>query len=308
MSWYRRLVLASATLVLLGLPVTAVTTAPVPATQWSSGLTELDRGWLEHGSDKTEWSRPEFDDTGWKTVDLGDAGPAQPGWHWYRRRVHFGSDHREVSLLISGGEGTYELFVNGIRLTGPTLRSALLVGRPAEAVFPLSDAVGTFEIALRTRIPAGYAAWHLPQFTNVTLGLPPAIEYERQALESQRLDALAPSICINFLLCLTGISALALFALQQTQREYMFLGLYLLLVGISGGLSNLQSSGLVPLSANFLIADPLIYAWVMAQIEFTYSFAGRRVDRIWRIYEASLLVPLTISVLTWVCLQVIPMY
>ena len=88
----------------------------------------------------------------------------------------------------------------------------------------------------------------------------------------------------------------------------MFLGLYLLLAGISNGLSNLQSSGLVPLSANFLIADPLIYAWVMAQIEFTYSFAGRRVDRIWRIYEASLLVPLTISVLTWVCLQVIPMY
>ena len=118
MSWYRRLVLASATLVLLGLPVTAVTTAPVPATQWSSGLTELDRGWLEHGSDKTEWSRPEFDDTGWKTVDLGDAGPAQPGWHWYRRRVHFGSDDRAVHLLISGGEGTYELFVNGIRLTG----------------------------------------------------------------------------------------------------------------------------------------------------------------------------------------------
>ena len=58
MSWYRRLVLASATLVLLGLPVTAVTTAPVPATQWSSGLTELDQGWLEHGGDKTELVPP----------------------------------------------------------------------------------------------------------------------------------------------------------------------------------------------------------------------------------------------------------
>ena len=73
-----------------------------------------------------------------------------------------------------------------------------------------------------------------------------------------------------------------------------------MLVGISDGLSNLQSSGLVPLSANFLIADPLIYAWVIAQIEFTYSFAGQRVDQTLRIYEASLLVPLTISVLTWV--------
>jgi len=56
----------------------------------------------------------------------------------------------------------------------------------------------------------------------------------------------------------------------------------------------------VPLSANFLIADPLIYAWVIAQIEFTYSFAGPRVGRIWRIYEASLLVPLMLAALTWV--------
>jgi hypothetical protein len=154
-------------------------------------------------------------------------------------------------------------------------------------------------IALRTRIPAGYAAWHLPQFTDVTMGLPTAIEYERQALESQRLFDLAPSICINLLLCLAGVSALALYALQQAQREYIFLGLYLLLVGISNGLSILQSSGLVPLSANFLAADPLIYAWVIVQIEFTYSFAGRHVGRIWRIYQASLLVPLVLSILTW---------
>jgi hypothetical protein len=233
-------------------------------------------------------------------VDLADLGPARQGWHWYRRLVNFGPDQRELRLLIAGGDGTYELFVNGIQVPGPTLRSSLLVSRPVEAVFPISDSKGIFEIALRTRIPPGYSAWHLAQFTNVTVGLPTALEYERQALASQRLDGLAPSICINLLLCLAGVTALALYAIQQTQREYIFLGLYLLLVGISNGLSMLQSSGLVPLSANFLIADPLIYVWVIAQIEFTYSFAGRRVGRIWRIYEASLLVLLMLAVLTWV--------
>jgi hypothetical protein len=294
----RQLMLAS-TVLALGLPAIAVTATPAPVTQWHSGLIELDRGWLAHEGDQIEWSSPEFDDSGWTTADLENMGPAQQGWHWYRRRVQFRPGQQEVRLLISGGNGTYELFVNGIRLGGPTLRSALLVGRPVEAVFPVSDADGTFEIALRTRIPSGYAAWHLPQFTNVTMGIPPAIEYERQALESQRLDGLAPALCINFLLCLAGISALVLFALQQAQPEYMFLGLYLLLVGISDGLSILQSSGFVPLSANFLIADPLIYAWVIVQIEFTHSFAGRRVHLNWRIYEAALLAPLTISVLTW---------
>jgi sigma-B regulation protein RsbU (phosphoserine phosphatase) len=299
MSWAKRPVLASG-LVFLGLCAPALAATPIAVTQWRSGLIELNQGWLEHDGDQTKWSRPEFDDSAWNTVDLDDLGPARQGWHWYRRRVNFGPDQHDLRLLLAGGDGTYELFVNGIQVSGPTLRSSLLVSRPVEAVFPVSDANGIFEIALRTRVPPGYAAWHLPQFTGVTMGLPTAIEYERQALESQRLYGLAASICINLLLCLAGVSALALYALHQTQREYFFLGLYLLLVGISSGLSILQSSGLVPLSANFLIADPLIYAWVIAQIEFTYSFTGRRAGRIWRIYEASLLIPLILSALTWV--------
>jgi len=298
MSRRKRPVLAAA-LMFLGLCAPAAT-ASTEVTQWRSGLIEVNQGWHERDGDEAEWSRPEFDDSTWDTVDLENLGPARKGWHWYRREINFRPDQHELRLLIAGGNGTYELFVNGVQVTGPTLRSSLLVGRPVEAVFPISGSSGTFEIALRTRIPPSYAAWHLPQFTSVTMGLPTAIEYERQALESQRLYGLAPSICINLLLCLAGISALALYALQQTLREYVFLGLYLLLVGISNGLSMLQSCGLVPLSANFLIADPMIYAWVIAQIEFTYSFAGRHVGRIWRIYEVSLLIGPLLAVLVWV--------
>ena len=299
MSRRKRLALASA-LICLGLCSPILAAAPIEVTQWRSGLIELNQSWLEHDGDETEWSRPEFDDSAWNTVDLENLGPARAGWHWYRRRVNFGPDQPELRLLIAGGDGTYELFVNGTRVPGPTLRPSLLIGRPVEAVFPISASNGIFEIALRTHISPGYAAWHLPQFTNVTVGLPTAIEYERQALESQRLYGFAPSICINLLLCLAGVSALALYALQQTQGEYIFLGLYLLLVGTSNGISMLQSCGFVPLSVNFLIADPLIYAWVIAQIEFTYSFAGRRVGRIWRVFEASLLLGPMLAVLVWI--------
>jgi uncharacterized membrane protein YqjE len=56
---------------------------------------------------------------------------------------------------------------------------------------------------------------------------------------------------------------------------------------------------LVPLSANVLVADPLIYAWVIVQVEFTYSFAGRRVSRLWRIYEAALLALPLFALLVW---------
>jgi hypothetical protein len=54
-------------------------------------------------------------------------------------------------------------------------------------------------------------AWHLPQFTNVTAGLPAAVEYERQAVEGQRLYGLGTSLVINLLLCLAGVSSLAVF-------------------------------------------------------------------------------------------------
>jgi phosphoserine phosphatase RsbU/P len=286
-------------MLVLGACASAWAASPTQVTQWRSGLIELDQGWVEHDGDNLKWSRPDLDERQWNAVDLDDMGPAQAGWHWYRQRVNLGSDHTDVRLLLAGGAGTYELYVNGVRVSGPRLRSSLMVTRPVEIVFPLSEDSGDFHIALRTRIPAGYVAWHLPQFTNVTIGLPTAIDYERQALESQRTFSLAPSICINVLLCLVGVGSLALYAVQRKRREYLFLGSYLLLVGISNGLSMLQSAGLVPLSANFLIADPLIYAWVVAQVEFTYTFARRRVAGAWRIYEISLLLPLLVAVLTF---------
>ena len=299
MRWRPRRALTWA-LILFGLCAPALAAAPLEVTQWRSGLIELNQGWLEHDGDNAEWSRPEFDDSAWDSVDLDDLGPARQGWRWYRRLVTFGPDKPELRLLLAGGDGTYELFVNGTRVPGAALRSSVLVRRPVEAVFPVSDGNGNFEIALRTRVPTAYAAWHLPQFTGVTMGLPTAIGYERQALESQRLYGLATSICFNLLLCLAGAGALGLYGFQRTEREYLFLGLYLAIVGTSNGLSMLQSAGLAPLSANFLVADPLIYAWVISQIEFTYSFARQRVGGIWRMYEVMLLLPVTLSVLTWI--------
>jgi hypothetical protein len=286
-------------LLFLGTYGSAWAANPTDSTQWRSGLIELDQDWLEHDGDDPRWASPDFDDGKWNGVNLDDLGPAQRGWRWYRQHVKLGPDHTDARLLLAGGAGTYELYVNGVRVPGPYLRSSLMVSRPVEVVFPISDGNGDFQIALRTHVPRGYAAWHLPQFTNVTIGLPTAIEYERQALESQRAYGLPPSICINVLLCLAGTGSLVLYMVQRRQREYMLLGSYLLLVGMSNGLSMLQSAGLVPLSANFLIADPLIYAWVMAQVEFTYAFAGRRVAGAWRIYEISLLLPILIAILTF---------
>jgi len=273
--------------------------APTEVTQFRSGLTEINEGWTAHEGDNMAWAGPGFDDSGWQTVDLEDMGSAQPGWRWFRKHVTVGPDYPTVQLLLEGGEGTYELYVNGQRAPGAGILPALAVNRPVERVVTLANDGGDFQIALRTHAPPSYSAYGFPLFMSVTLGRSTVIDYERQALESQRLYAVAPSVAINLLLVLAALGALALFASQRTQREYLFLAIFLFLSGISNGLWHLQQTGVGPISLNFLIADPLIYVVAIAQIEFTFSFARRRVGVGWRLYECLLLLPALLVPAVW---------
>jgi hypothetical protein len=277
----------------------AASPAPANITQWRSGLVEINDGWAAHEGDNMAWAAPGFDDRGWQTVDLEDMGSAQPGWYWFRKHVTVGPDYPEVRLLLQGGEGTYELYVNGQRMQGAGILSPLVVNRPVERVFTLDDDNGDFEIALRTHATTGYAAYGFPLFLYATLGRRTVIEYERQALESGRLYSAAPTVAINLLLVIAALGALALFASQRTQRDYLFLAIFLFLTGASNGLWHLQQAGVVPISANFLLADPLVYLISIAQIEFTLSFARRRVGIGWRVYEALLLLPALLVPLSW---------
>jgi hypothetical protein len=268
-------------------------------THWRSGLIEINDGWTAHEGDNLAWAGPGFDDGGWQTVDLEDMGSATPGWHWFRKHVTVGPDYPEVRLLLEGGEGTYELYVNGQRMQGVGILPPLAVNRPKERVFKLANNDGDFEIALRTFVMPGYSAYGFPLFLNATMGRPTVIEYEREALESERLYRVAPSVAINLLLVLAALGALGLFASQRTQREYLFLAIFLFFSGVSNGLWHLQEAGIVPISANFLFADPLVYLISIAQIEFTLSFAKRRVGIGWRAYEYLLLLPSLLVPLSW---------
>jgi len=258
-------------------------------TEWRSGLIELNDDWAQHDGDNLAWARPDFDSSTWKTVDMEDMGPAKLGWSWYRKHVIVGPDYPNVRLLLEGGDGLFELYVNGVKISGADIRSQFNVRRPIEHVFTLENDGGNFLIAIRTKTPASYTAYHLPLFLSVTLGQRTAIGYESQALQSYRLYYALPSIAINLLLVLAGIAALFLFTSQRAHREYLFLGLYLLLVGVSDGVWIPHQAGLFPTAANLLFADPLTYIFTAAQIEFTFSFAGRKLTRGWRTFEVILL-------------------
>jgi hypothetical protein len=260
---------------------------PIDATRWHSGTVTLNEGWRAQDGDNLAWAQPAFDDSGWKAVEMDDLGRAEPGYRWYRLHIKLEPGHDHVHLLVAGSEGTYELYLNGERAEGTELKSMWGMTRPTEEVFMMHG--DDIAIALRTHAPTMYTLWHYPLFLTVAVGTAGAIEDERQAMESQRLYAAIPSIAINLMLILGSIGAFALHRSQRDRKEYLWLGRYLILLGISNGLLFCAVAGLVPISINTLLADPLIYFFTIMQIEFTFSFAGQRVGRIWRAYEIALL-------------------
>jgi phosphoserine phosphatase RsbU/P len=260
----------------------------VDATQWQSGTVTPNESWLEHDGDNLAWAQPGFDTSTWRPVDLDNLGGAPQGWRWYRLHIKLQPGHDHVHLLIAGGSGTYELYVNGEKAEGADLRSLWRVTRPTEQVFMLPDNANEVTIAIRTHAPIMYSLWHLPLFLTVAIGTPGAIDNERQALESQRLYTAIPSLAINLMLVLAGFAAFALHWSQRDRKEYQWLGCYLSFLGVSNGLLFCAVAGLLPISINTLLADPLIYCFTFMQIEFTFSFAGQRIGRVWRAYEIAL--------------------
>ena len=286
---------ALALLLELWLGIRTVHAQVVDASQWQSGGVDLVNGWREHDGDDLQWAQPGFDDSGWQTVELDNLGASDPKFRWYRLHVKLPHGHMHEHLLIVGGEGVYAAYVNGQLVEDAQLKPWYAQKRPVEEIIPLEDDQDNFTLALRTHPAQMYALWHLPLFLTVAVGSADAMDNERISFESQRFYAAIPSIAINLVLMLAGLGAFALYRSQRGHREYIWLSAYLLLLGISNGLLYCSSSGLSPLAFNNLLADPLIYLVTVVQIEFTFSFAGQEVSRLWRAYEVSLLAPLTVN-------------
>ncbi len=264
-------------------------TVDVP--QWPDGSIGLNSGWRVHSGDNPAYAGPDFDDNQWRTVSLASQSDAPAGWQWYRLRVKLPTEHPSLALLVSGGDGTYEVYLNGNRLPGPKLKPPMLVTYPKERAIPLPQTGEEAEIALRTFVPgssmflADRGAW------KVDLGTRAAIEHARRTANSDRVNQVVAAVAADLLTGLAGIAILALFWFERQHREYLWLGLFLVLLGTGTALFKMAAiSSFLPFSVNWFLSDPSEYLFTIALIEFTFSFVGQRVNRIWRLYEGLLLV------------------
>jgi hypothetical protein len=266
---------------------------------WSDGWSDLNDGWRTHAGDEPAWAQPGFNDDSWAAISL-TAPNDFAGWRSYRLRVQLPQQHARLALLITGGDGTYELYINGARQPGPQLLSPLRITLAKARIVPLPDSVGNLEIALRTCIPptsmfvANRGAWR------IRIGTVAAMDEAQRAMLSERLNSTVPNVGIDLVVLLAGIPLLLLFWWQPDHREYLWLGLYLMSVATGDICYYLAMRGFVPFSVNWFGGDPNGYLATIAQIEFTFSFVGKRVTRAWRLYEALLLtIILTLQIPAW---------
>lgn len=260
--------------------------------QWTDGAIHLNGGWRVHDGDDPAWSASNFDDSTWTATSLDDPQNIFAGRRWYRLRAHLPASQTPLALLITGGSGTYEIYLNGQRVPGPALTSSFGVTYPKTCIVPLPENSGDIEIALRTFVPD--TSMFLPDrgAFRVQAGTVTAIADADSAAVSRRFNDVIDGTIIHILIMLAGFSALVLFAYQPDHREYLWLGIYLIVDAFSSVFFELALSSFLPFYVNWFFGDPCAYLGTIAQIEFTFNFAGQRVTRGWRVYEGLLLLPI----------------
>jgi phosphoserine phosphatase RsbU/P len=288
--------------------VVALTTAAAGCAQtvlpWEQGLRPLDSGWRAHAGNDPSWAARDFDDSLWTPSALGESHTPAPGANderWYRLRIDLPAQHPPLALFELGGEGTYEVYLNGRLLPGARLRSAWGSNwRPTARAVPIEDTTGGLGsgltvLAVHTRVP-NTSLFHIGIGSigpSVSIGTPAAIEDAALARQSERLRSRVLHFAVAILLTLAAIPLVLLSRLQRNHREYLWLGLNLLC---------LAYVNIAPNPAFFVFLElPAIYLAPITQIEFAFSFAGRPVTRIWRIYQGVIVLAIfTLLPLLWI--------
>lgn len=296
-------------LILLALTVVAVPARAQSESQ-SESQSELntqilvpeDDGWRVHLGDDPAYAAPNFDDSTWQQITFGNDPPEyllRGHSRWFRKRIALPAQAGPIDLLLIGTQGSFEIYIDGERIGGPIL-SSLRWRKGQELIFPLRTASGSgrnsVEVAVRSH---NYDS----EFSDIldfkaTIGSPAAIEVAARAHEGIRVGKMVVLIGILVAMSVAALLVLALFYQQPAHREYLWLGLTLLFFALTTGIPAVDIYGGAPFSWNVFLGDPCTYFFIASQLEFIYSFIGRRPGRLVRLYQAVLvLLPLPFNTL-----------
>jgi hypothetical protein len=272
--------------------------------QWEQGSVPLDNGWRTQAGDQAGWAAPDLDDSKWQLTALDESRAPTPGKYderWYRLRIDLPAQHPPLSLLITAPGGTYEVFLNGRLLPGAVLLPQWrAIWFPTAQVVPV-DGSGPAVLAVRTRVPNASFFFADHNVIRVSLGTSAAISDAARTEQSDRFNHVVIGFGINILIALAAFPLILLSRFQRNHCEYLWIGVNLLALACLNIGEALVGRCFVPGSFFFFLVLPALYFAPIAQIEFTFSFAGRTVTRPWRVYQAALLLAILVfPALVWI--------
>lgn len=257
-----------------------------------SGAVELTTGWRYHIGDNPAWASPTLDDSGWpKVSSTNDPGPPIA---WDRLTLQLPPGHGPLAVFLLVDKGTGEVYLDGKRPPQDGFLPWWRASAAGEQVLPLPTSSTTVVIALRRRMPALGSMGYVGNFT-AWVGSPNEMKSLAAAHKTREIAGFLVSGATNLVIVIAGLGIMLLYLSQRSKREYLWLGVYLLLLGSSFGTLSMSSRGVGPGVVNDLWGDPVIFLFTVAQIEFTYAFIQRRPNILWRIYEAFVLGSLLLS-------------
>ncbi len=258
--------------------------APLP-----SGLVWLTDGWRYHSGDNIAWANPQFDDGDWERHSPEQTDTCAHGC-WYRLPIELPPHgNTPLDLLMLAQSGVFEVYVDGHRAGSAHFEPWWLSRETLEFVVPLNAHRDSVLLAIRIHPPRIAFDANEAASLRVALGGQQAISDAADAHHARRVIRFLPSGAVSFVIVLAGFAVLLVFALQQRDREYLWLGIYLTILGSSWGIFTAAVYAIIPGDANEIYADPAIFLGMLAQTEFTFAFIRRRPNRLWRSYECFLL-------------------
>ncbi|MFP5276805.1 MAG: SpoIIE family protein phosphatase [Acidobacteriota bacterium] len=283
-------------LLLLLLCVSAAAWAQTRIDQFPAGVVRLTEGWRYQKGDNPAWAAADFNDSGWQKLAPQRNDDCAPAC-WYRLRVELPPHHGPLAFFLEASQGVSEVYIDGRRAGDLHFLPWWLEREALEHVLPIAGDKGAVVLAIRVHVPRiaddPYEATKL----GASIGSPEAAQWESDLNRQERLLDFVLSGAVNLAIVIAGAGVLLLFLTQRGQREYLWLGLYLVLLGSSFLMLSGSNDAIVPGIANDLFGDPAIYLFIVAQVEFTYAFIGRRLNRAWRLYEGLLLLGVVGAVL-----------
>jgi hypothetical protein len=202
--------------------------------------TELTGPWKFHTGDDMAWAQPDFDDSGWKSIDLTkpvgwtkQGYPGYSGFAWYRLRVDVQGASRGLALKMPDQtDDAYQVYVNGQKIgqLGKFTDHSVTAYPALPEGFPLPKSVknGTITIAIRMWMDRSTI------FNSADPGGlhgPPELGYASLVRKLIRLDYddmahfFGGAFIEGMILLMALLMAAALFWLDREEQAYLWLAI-----------------------------------------------------------------------------------